>query len=1086
MMDFEQEYKKLNQAQAAAVDAIDGPVMVVAGPGTGKTQLLSMRVANILRRTDALARNILCLTFTESAATAMRERLLSLIGSEAHKVAIHTFHSFGVEVINQYPEYFYNGARFTPSDEVLQIEVIESILRSLPHDSPLAATMNEKFVYLRSINMAIGHLKKAGLTPTDLRQILADNRQACDMAEPILQEAFALPRLSKSHLPRIREYYDQLPSGNVSDLPEPFRPLFEIMIHSLSEALAEAEELGKTTPITAWRLSWLEKNTAGDYVFRDRKRDQRLSALVEVYEGYNAELLVQERYDFSDMVLQVLRALEHEDGLRFSLQEQYQYLMVDEFQDTNDGQLRLLYLLADHPVHEGSPDVMVVGDDDQAVYKFQGAEVNNVLHFQRKYAGLQLVTLTENYRSHQAVLEAAREVITQGEVRLETELEMIDKSLRAVNRSVPIGEIKLSRLETAEHEYGFVASEIKRLIASGVPAGEIAVLGRQHRYLEELMAHLRAADIPVVYERRSDALREFHIEQLIDMATLVHLLSQGDQTAANEYLSRVLSYPFWELDPVVLWRLSRQAYEERRLWLDIMLEGGGRLERIARWLLEIAQAAQAEPVEYVLDRLIGVEAKKEFVSPYRSYYFSADRFEHARGEYLVFLSSLRLLRNRLREYRHGQTIYLSDFIDFIEVHRTNHMPIVDETPFVSTDDAVHVMTAHKSKGLEFHTVFIISAQESVWTSSGGRQEITFPVNLPITPPGDAFDDQLRLFFVAMTRAKSNLYITSYRHGSGGREVLPVPFLPPERFVDIDGIAAPESIEVLETAWQSYHPLPKSADAQAVLNPVLETYQLNVTHFTKFLDLINGGPHRFLLESLLQFPQAKSPVSAYGTAVHAALQEAYTELKQGNRLSVAEVISCFERQLLNQRLKEPDYLKYLDLGHRELGIYLEQRYELFASEHLVETSFAKQGVAVGAARLSGRLDKIILDKDNRRAEVYDFKTGKALQSWSRRSGSEGLKAWRYQKQLIFYKLLVEQSRTWGEYRVDLGYLEFIKPIEGKVILLEYSMEADEVERTTQLIQAVWGCIMALDFPDVTQYEKSLAGIRLFENDLLKRS
>ena len=134
-MDFSKRYATLNKAQKQAVDMIDGPVMVIAGPGTGKTELLSVRTANILLKTDTLPENILCLTFTESGANAMRERLVGIIGKDSYKVAIHTFHSFGSEVINQYGEYFYQGAHFRPADELSRYEIIRTIfdLLSLIH-----------------------------------------------------------------------------------------------------------------------------------------------------------------------------------------------------------------------------------------------------------------------------------------------------------------------------------------------------------------------------------------------------------------------------------------------------------------------------------------------------------------------------------------------------------------------------------------------------------------------------------------------------------------------------------------------------------------------------------------------------------------------------------------------------------------------------------------------------------------------------------------------------------------------------------------------------------------------------------------
>lgn len=160
-MDFETRYKKLNARQKEAVDTIDGPVMVVAGPGTGKTELLSMRAANILRSTDTLAENILCLTFTESGADAMRQRLSEVIGPDAYKVAIHTFHSFGSDIISRYGEYFYHGANFRPASELNSYEVLRTIFDSLELASPLNVRMNDEYTYLSDTLSAISDLKKA-------------------------------------------------------------------------------------------------------------------------------------------------------------------------------------------------------------------------------------------------------------------------------------------------------------------------------------------------------------------------------------------------------------------------------------------------------------------------------------------------------------------------------------------------------------------------------------------------------------------------------------------------------------------------------------------------------------------------------------------------------------------------------------------------------------------------------------------------------------------------------------------------------------------------------------------------------------
>lgn len=1082
MKGFETEYRQLNDAQRAAVDTIDGPLLVLAGPGTGKTQLLAMRVANILQKTDTPPRNILCLTFTESARDNMRERLYGLIGSDAYKVAIHTFHSFGSEIINQYPEHFYHGARFAPADEVVQVEILEAILRDLPHENPLASTMNDQLVYLRSVNQAIGYFKRAGLGDEELEQIIARNQAVVAEWEPKLQDAMPHSRLRKQDLPQLWSLVDESSEAEKTEpLPTPFRPLPEVLLSTLRAALEEAQESGKTTPVTAWRNQWLEKNAHNQYVLKDRARTQRLQALADVYGQYQQALRQRQRYDFSDMVLEVLAALEHTPQLRYQLQEQYHYLLVDEFQDTNDGQLRLLHQLADSPVHEGSPDIMAVGDDDQAIYKFQGAEVNNVRHFQAAYPDARLITLSRNYRSRQDILDYARRVITQAENRLEPLLEGVDKRLQAAG-STPEGVIDTRLLPSVEEEYAWVAARVTELIEQGVAPGEIAIIGRQHAHLEELMPHLRAHDVPVAYERRQNVLEEHHIRQLLELARLVQAQAEGRHEEEDARLSQVLSLPFWGIDPLELWRISRQAHRQRQGWFEtIFAHGSHRLQRVAEFLVRCAKAADTQPLEYTLDQLIGTRPAGDFRSPYREYYFSQEQFETDRGVYIAFLSALRLLRNKLREYRQHETIYLADLIEFVDTYETNQLQLVDETPFVSSDEAVQVLSAHKAKGLEFHTVFILSCQESIWASTSGRQQLRMPSNLPISPPGDELDDQLRLFYVAMTRSRANLYLSAHTTTASGKPAPLVPFIPHEDFSPAE--ATPDPVETIEAAWQSYHPLPTTEDAAAVLRPLLDTYQLNATHLIKFLDVVRGGPRSFLLESLLQFPQAPTPAAAYGSAVHHTLRDLYRQLQTGASADVGTGLGIFEQHLCEQRLQSKQQERYLEQGKQELAVYLEQRLPAFDPKHLVEVNFRNQGVTLNAARLSGQIDKLVLDPQSKTAAVHDFKTGKPLQSWNRNSGSEGEKTWKYRLQLIFYKLLVEGSRSWSEYTVDEGVLEFIKPHEETVWLLSSTITDEDVQRLQRLIQVVWGRIQALDFPDTSHYPKDITGIRQFEADLL---
>ncbi len=1112
MADFDLEYAKLNIEQREAVDTIQGPLLVVAGPGSGKTQLLSMRVANILRQTDAQPSNILCLTFTDSAAMALRERLLRLIGTAAHKVAIHTFHSFGTEIIASYPEHFYMGATFAPTDELAQLDILQSIFSNLPYDDPLSSKLNGKYTRLRAVLSIIADLKKSGLDPDGLDKIIGENRECMKLLEPGLYDIFAA-RVSAATVTALEKYAESVTRERAEVTVGPFRTLSGIFLESLDAALAMAAEDSSTKSVTAWKNQWLEKDNIGSFVFADKKVCDTFLSISKVYRGYQLELSRRELFDYSDMVLEAVRVLRANDELRYNIQERHQFILVDEFQDTNDAQMQLLSLVADNPVHEGRPDVMAVGDDDQGIYKFQGAELSNMLNFARSWRDTKIITLVQNYRSGQQILDASRAVITQAEDRLENRYDYIVKDLVS-NREGPTT-IKAIQLETSEHEYSWVAKEAKRLLDAGQDPSEIAILGRQHSNLAQMLPHLQSLDIPVAYERRSNVLTEPHIMQLIGLARLVQLLALGRHDEADAMLAEVMSYPFWEIDHLDLWRLSIEAFSMPApgRWMQALVASkNAQLSSIANFLLEASQLASNEPMEYLLDRLIGSVAtdvadtedddalgeepthtaadKTAFVSPYRSYYFPASELTAHSTKHLAFLSSLRLLRTRLREYRRTEHLTLKDFLLFIDLFEQNDIQLIDSSPYVGADNAVNLMTAHKAKGLEFETVFILNCQEDVWASGHGRNNIRLPKNLPIGPTGDSFDDQLRLFFVAMTRTKQSLYLTGHRFDERGKESQLATFLRTDTVgIDFEEVTdaedKPFAAAALAVSWQSYHPLPQSKDDRAVLQPLLEDYALSVTHLNNFLDVTHEGPRTFLLHNMLRFPQAESPAGAMGSAVHKSIQIAYLALKQGKKLTEDEVLEVYRKQLLSHRLSESEEKRFLKKGQDTLRAYLSEKYATFKTTDDIEQDFRKEGVVVGEARLTGKIDKMT-QVSKTTINVIDFKTGSGFEAWKQSDKYKALKSWQYRNQLIFYKILVENSRNWGKFSVDTGTIDFIEPVNGKIITLEYEISDADVERLSLIIQAVWQSIMSLDFPDTSDYEPSVAGIKQFEDDLINKS
>lgn len=1115
---FVAAYERLNNAQKKAVDTVEGPVMVIAGPGSGKTEILSLRVANILRLTHATPDNILCLTFTESAATNMRQRLATLIGERAYRVAIHTFHSFAVEVISRHPEYFYGGAYMSPADDLTRMEIVEDALRALSHGHPLRSEHPEQgFVFRRPVMEVIERAKKAGLEPREFAAVIAANEEDYMLLNPFIHRMFS-GRLSKKEFPQIetvlrdiQKVASQRPITLVSHAP--WKPYARVVADSLAAAYQEAQETDSTTPLSVWKSSWTEATEDGQRVLKDGgDRLLRMQEVGRIYETYQRELFARGFYDFDDMILDVIEAIETHAALRAYVQEQYQYVLVDEFQDTNDAQMRLVRSIVDSPVNEGRPNLMVVGDDDQAIYRFQGADVSNILSFTAQWKDVAVVTMADNYRSTQSILNAAETVIVRGQDRLARLLPGVEKKLRAAHKGLSEGSIRHVSLPSSPHEYHFVASEIHRMITvEGVSPDSIAVISRKHRQLEELVPYLKTVSVPIRYEREQNVLEEPHIKQLILLARFVASIADGKGDEADELLPSILSFPFWGIERVVVWELSIQAKRAHGgSWLAAMRQYNDlRVQAIASFLIDLAGDAKTEPLEYVLDKLIGAEGtvleededevretatsqKGNFVSPFKRYYFSKERFTHARADYLSFLSSLRTFITALREYKRGRIISINDLVAFVSFREKNNMPLNNKSPFANAEQAVSLLSAHKAKGLEFEIVFVLSCLDVVWAGRGEPKRLTLPKNLPIEQGGDTEDDRLRLFYVALTRAKRHLILSSYTHGESGESMSPLRFLLPGETTEAHPSFEPQSVsvpeaphttEVLEASFLSFHTPPYRGEEEALLKHVLVDYQLSPTHLNNFLNVAAGGPQKFIETNLLLFPQAKSSSAVFGTAIHEALFRAVVYVKKHQTFpSTDMVIEWCHDALVRARISEHDTRVQKERAVKALTAFLGARAHELQGGDLVEVDFKAQGVLVGGAHVTGKIDRLHRCADGT-FEVIDYKTGRALSFWDRGDEHDRIKLHQYRRQLCFYKLLVEGSRDFSKEKVSVGTLQFVEPDGKQMVSLSLPLDASSVERVAALARAVYTLIVQVRFPVVEHYTKDEQGIRQFEEDIL---
>ncbi len=1114
---FNKRYENLNAEQKDAVDTIDGPVMVIAGPGSGKTELLSLRVANILQMTDTLPSSILCLTYTEAAAVNMRKRLAGLIGMDAYKVAIHTFHGFGTEIINKNPEYFYHGGRYNPADQLTQYAILEKILEDLKHTYSIGSYHpHQGFTYLKDILSRIDELKKGGLSPENFKLLLDENKDFLQQANGLLDPVFA-NTVTKKTVVLIPELIENLRAVNFKARTKklPYLNVKEILIKALEEAYEEAiaETKVNTKPITAWKKEYTKKNNDKKDVFKDLEKSKVQFELCEVYGRYQQQLHKEGFFDWADMLLDTVDAFGKYPELRYNLQEQYLYVLVDEFQDTNGIQMRFLDQLLDAEVNEGRPNILAVGDDDQAIYKFQGANIANLMEFHKKYRDPKMVVLQKNYRSTQPILDFVRKVILKGEERLETALpDQIKKELSAENKNLITGEIVEQEFPTILEELVWIAENIQEKLKTGTPASEIAVIARKHKTLELTAKVLDYFGIPVAYERKKSLLEQTHIKELVTILKFINTIATKDKNEADDFLPEILSFPFWNIDKIAIWKISIKADKERKLWLEVMLESPDeKLKNIANFLITLGIDAKEKTAEEIIDMITGIEAahtarhgalasESGFKSPYKDYYFSAEKFENEKLEYLNLLQGLQALLKKVRQYKGTGAKTVTDVIELVGLHEKHKLAMYYKNAFNSDEKAINLLTAHGAKGLEFENVFLLHCQDGEWVKGSSFNKISFPLNIPLAADAENDDDKLRLFYVALTRAKRNIYLCRHHYNDKGEEQLKLRFLEEgeEERKKKEGIKL-EELDAMEKDFAQSKGLEKllllqikiekhelkTIEETEILRGLLKNYKLSITHLNNFLDIAEKGPQVFLEQNLLRFPQRPMVSGVYGNSMHKALEKFSLEFKKTKALPSSEfLLKQFEYDLSQQRLSKKDFEHNLEKGKDNLTVYYNQRKDYFNPLDRSEFNFKRQGVTVGNAELTGKIDKMSYDEEKKEITVYDYKTGKQLKDWHHGSPHQKLKAWRYRNQLIFYKILVENARDLkGKYKVRQGFLEFLEPVDGAIKLLPLDITEEETERMKKLIVVVYGKIMALDFPDVSMYPKTMEGVEGFVGDLV---
>ncbi|MBT8190204.1 MAG: ATP-dependent helicase, partial [Bacteroidia bacterium] len=809
---FNEAYSTLNERQKQAVDRIEGPVMVNAGPGTGKTQILAVRIGKILQDQDVAPHNILCLTYTDSATISMRNRLVEIVGPVAHKIHIHTFHGFCNQVIQENLDIFGGYKQLESISDLESVDVYRSIVDSIPDDNILKRYKGDKYFETKRLKHLFDLMKKENLEPDDVIQ-------------------------------RLDKY--------------------------LEEEKEDDQWIAKRGGSTKAGFKYKKGDFRSDKFEDFCKGFDNLRAAVEFFPVLREEMDKIERYDYNDMILWVLDAFKKDEELLARYQERYLYFLVDEFQDTNGSQNDLLSLLISY---WEQPNVFVVGDDDQAIYKFQGANLNNIIDFKTKYDPF-IVVLNENYRSNQHILDDAKGIIEFNTERLVNKDDTLEKELIARGKnSANVNKPRVLVFDKVSSEYAYLAKTLSEIHKTNPEhLQETAVIYRKHSQVEDLVNVLEKKNVPINIRRRVDILDHPLIRNLCNI--LWYLSDEYKRFGQGQHrLFEILHYNYWDVDSVDIGKIAmacqKRDEEDNYIEWRTMISDAAGLEQLnlrmpdevlkasshlEKWIKEIPEITIQNLFENVINeggvlRYIMNQNNRSWLLQVLSTFFDFIKKETAKNPEM-----------KLRE-----------LLQMLDKMKENKIPL-SINKIISSEKGVHFITAHSAKGLEFDMVFMIGCTKNIWDRSmGSFMQFKYPKNLNADSKTND-EDERRLFYVAMTRAKTILNISYSQFKEDGKELGQSKFVDELLGTSDKKVERPE-IEESDLAEFYYDLLRKEERTIPLIEPdlidnYLKSYQMSVTHLNKFLKC----PLSFYFESILCIPHARNASAGFGSAVHEALR-----------------------------------------------------------------------------------------------------------------------------------------------------------------------------------------------------------------------
>lgn len=889
----------LNEQQRAAVEHGEGPMLVIAGAGTGKTRVITERIRNLLESDSGPAgEEILGLTFTDKAAGEMKHRVTTAVGERAEGVWLGTFHSF----------------------------CMEKILRCVNPDVQPLDELDHRILLRRNIaDLGLVHFWRLAEPAEFLRDFVTFFSRC--------QDELVTPDDYQGYVETLRRKHEARKGKLEPDA-----------LQIAEEEVARQEELARV-----YRVS--------EKLLRDRNL-----------------------HTFGAQILQAVHVLRQDPALLDRMRQQYRFVLVDEFQDTNIAQLELLWLLAG-----GHGNIMAVGDHNQAIYRFRGASYGSFTIFLRRFCHVtapgasaknrHTITLSQNYRSTKRILNVAGAVIRNND-----QSPLIPRNLLRTDNGE--GErVRVVEFGSPEEEAGWIASDIERLHEAGAPWRGFSVLYRKHTHRNQLLDALRRRRIPFVI-RRFSILSSTLIRDLL--AYLRFIAAPSDNVAC----ARVLAAPYWNLSPRDLVRLAERSGKNRRspIWEELKAAvqkanspdesndwiESTRLPELVQMIQRLRQIAKNVTASELLDKLI--EALE--LSPLPS---DADRQYLERFVAFVQDWERKTEKKSLEEF----AVYLTFF------HELGGDICLEEE---IAENAVQLMTVHSAKGLEFPYVYILRLDKGDFPSRSQAPVFEFPPELmkEEKPEGDfQIQEERRLFYVAITRARQHLTLSTIVN----KRKKPSPFLEDflmdpkiQKFDTVQSapsVRLPPSQEIAGSAPDSLDPArlfgPDRENtkvysraalwAKSFFPPRPEPLQLSVSA----IDTYERCPTKYMFQYLWGIRGGPHAQTTFGNVMHTTIKELVGEIRNRRRMSFEEVLRVYEREWSTAGFSD-DYheQQYFRAGHDQLEafyktysaapadvLYQEKRFELPLDHEIVVT---------------GRMDQVNRT-ENGGIEIIDYKTGR---------------------------------------------------------------------------------------------------------------